>query len=87
LLAVQTSKKHLLISVEEYLLDMRGLFKDSVSEDYHDMICYFFTGYSPMFESMRKNIVIAKEGLEPLQKEHHDLFLRLMSLENEHNLY
>ncbi len=69
-----------------YIYENRIKFVDDVVESYQEMICYFFTGYAPMFESMRKKIVDARESLEPLQERHHNEFLKLVALENENSL-
>lgn len=72
--------------LNECIYDNRVKFSEDMDEVYHDMICYFFTGYAPMFESMRKKIVDAKGNLEPLQKRHHHEFLKLIAMENEYGL-
>ena len=69
-----------------YIYEHRLKFVEDVRESYQEMICQFFTGYAPMFESMRKKIVDARESLEPLQERHHHEFLKLIALENENSL-
>lgn len=78
-----TSRKQIVATVADRVVDLRTDFTEKVIESYQDMIRELFTGYAPMFESVRIKIADAKSQLEPLLKEQSNLFLELKIVENE----
>ncbi len=81
--SIYVSRSGIIQSVADRVVDLRADFREGMSEGYQYMISEFFTGYTPMFEAMRRQIADSKINLEPLQQEHHHLFLELKALENE----
>jgi len=52
-----TSRKQIVATVADRVVDLRTDFTEKVIESYQDMIRELFTGYAPMFESVRIKIV------------------------------
>lgn len=75
------SKQKITEAITDSLSASQHKFAADVAEPYKNMIQKLFTGYAPLFISMRSNIADAKISLEPLQREHHELFLKVNSLE------
>lgn len=82
---VFSTRHSIVMAMADRMVDLRADFREGVFESYQYMIREFFTGYTPMFETMRRKIAESKMNLEPLQAEHHNLFLELKAIENDIN--
>lgn len=77
------TKDTLLDDYTDTLVAARWHLADMLQDDYVDGVREFYTGYSPMFENIRRYIVKAEADLEPKHNEWHELFLMLTAIEQE----
>ncbi len=77
------TKDTLLSDYTDTLVAARWHLADMLQDDYVDGVREFYTGYSPMFENIRRYIVKAEADLEPQHNEWHELFLMLTAIEQE----
>lgn len=80
---VYSTRSSLCDELEDRLSAYQLYFSDQVKEPYREMIQTFFSGYAPMFIDMKSQIANSRLNLEPIQKEHKGLYLKLLAISLE----
>ncbi len=70
------TRKSLLAVYSESVYNVRYELADMIQGTYEDEIREFYSGYTSMFENLRRYIVNSEESIEPLNERWHDLFLQ-----------
>ena len=80
---VYTTRAALCDELQDRLSSYQLYFSDQMKEPYREMIQTFFSGYAPMFIEMKSQIATSRLSLEPIQKEHKELYLKLIAIDLE----
>ena len=80
---VYSTRSTLCDELEDRLSSYQLYFSDQMKEPYREMIQTFFSGYAPMFIEMKSQIASSRSSLEPIQKEHKELYLKLIAINLE----
>ncbi|MDG1357339.1 MAG: dynamin family protein [Akkermansiaceae bacterium] len=82
---VQTyrTRKAVITSFVDHLLDSQSRFTDALGSDYRDGVRDLYIEYARLLESVRRHIVDAKIELQPNLEQWNNLFLELKEIEQE----
>ena len=82
---VQTyrTRKNVIASFVDHLLQSQGRFTDALSSDYRDGVRDLYIEYARLLEGVRRHIVDAKIELQPNLEQWNRLFLELKEIEQE----
>ena len=77
------TKEALLVAYRERMYNARFEFSEMMEEPYSTEMREFYTGYTSMFENLRRYIVSSEERLVPIHDKWHKLFLRYRAVDQD----
>ncbi len=77
------TRKEILSTYYDTVMNSRLKLANLLRQPYAEQVRYFYSGYTSMFENLRRYIVSSEEKLTPQEELWHDLFLSLKAIDQE----